>query len=157
MVIETLAGSALGGLFRLAPEALKLFDRKGERAHELSLLQTEMEFAKLKGESAIREADSRITIQEFDSIAEALKEQGETARAAGKWVSALSALVRPLVTYWFTILYSAVKIAAIATGVAAGADWKDVITTSWNEEDMAVFSMILTFWFVGRCYDRKHK
>lgn len=37
-----LLGSLFGGLFRLAPEVFRFFDRKDERAHELKMftLQT---------------------------------------------------------------------------------------------------------------------
>ena len=49
-MLETLFGGLLGGLFRLAPEFLKWLDRKGERAHELALLNAEMEFTRVRGQ-----------------------------------------------------------------------------------------------------------
>ena len=42
MIAESLLGSLLGGVLRIAPEFLKFFDRKNERLHELSLLKAEM-------------------------------------------------------------------------------------------------------------------
>ncbi len=154
-MIEALLSSFLGGVLRIAPEALKFFDRKNERAHELSMLEKEMEFAKLKSEGEMRQAETALTGKEIDAMSVALREQGETARAAGWFVAALSALVRPLVTYWFVTLYSAVKIATMLMAAAAGADWKDVLISSWTKEDMAMLWMLLTFWFVGRVWERK--
>jgi hypothetical protein len=84
----------------------------------------------------------------------ALKEQGQTARSAGWFVAAISALVRPLVTYWFVVMYSVVKIVGIYLAVRSGGLWTEVLVTSWNSEDMAILTMILTFWFVGRVYER---
>lgn len=156
-MIEALASSLVGGVLRIVPEALKLFDRKNERAHELAMLSTEMEFAKMRAEGEMRQADANLTGKEIDAMAQALKEQGQTARAAGWFVAALSALVRPLVTYWFVTMYSAVKITGMTMAVAAGADWKEVLVQSWTDEDMAMLWMLLTFWFVGRVWERKSR
>ena len=154
-MIETLLGSLLGGVFRIAPEILKWLDRRGEREHELKMVQAEMEFAKVRGEIAMREAEARMTVAELDAMQTALKEQGETARSGGKVVAAMSALVRPIVTYWFVALYSVVKITSIAMAIDANGDWKEVIVKSWTQDDMAMLMLVLTFWFVGRVWERQ--
>lgn len=151
---ETLLGGVFGGVLRLAPEALKFFDRKGERSHELAMLDAEMKFAQVKGEIAMRQTEAQMTMAEVTAIGEAFKEQSATAQAAGKWVAAISALVRPFVTYLFVIAYAAVKIAAFLIALEQNGDWKQVITAMWGVDDMAVLNMILSFWFVGRVYER---
>jgi hypothetical protein len=153
-MIETLLGSLLGGVFRIVPEVMKLWDAKNEREHELKMLGKEMEFAQIKGEISMREQETVLMGKELDAMTEALKEQGETARASGQFISAISAAVRPLVTYWFVTLYSIVKLASILMAIDAGAEWKEVLVSSWSEDDMALLMMILTFWFVGRVWDR---
>jgi hypothetical protein len=153
-MIETLLGGVFGGILRLAPEALKFFDRKNERGHELAMLDAEMRFAQVKGEIAMRQTEAEMTMHELDSISEAFKEQSATARAAGKWVAAISALVRPFVTYLFVLAYAAVKLASFLIALEQGGEWKAVLTTMWNVDDMAVLNMILSFWFVGRVYER---
>jgi hypothetical protein len=153
-MIETLLGSLLGGVFRIVPEVMKLWDAKNEREHELAMLGKEMEFAQIKGEISMREQETVLMGKELDAMTEALKEQGETARASGQFISAISAAVRPLVTYWFVTLYSIVKLASILMAVDAGAEWKEVLVSSWSEDDMALLMMVLTFWFVGRVWDR---
>jgi uncharacterized membrane protein YjjP (DUF1212 family) len=87
-------------------------------------------------------------------MAEAFKEQSSTSKAAGKFVAAFSALVRPTVTYAFLGLYAAVKVAAFMIALQQGGDWKDVLVSMWNSEDLAVFNMVISFWFVGRVYER---
>lgn len=156
-MIETLFGGLLGGLFRLAPELMKLFDRANERKHELAMLEAEMEFAKVRGEIAMRQTEAQMTVAELQAMLEALKEQGQTARAAGKWVAAISALVRPVITYWFVVLYSLVKILGMTLAIQAGGDWKEVIVNSWTQDDMGMLMLVLTFWFVGRVYERQNK
>jgi len=153
-MLETLLGSLMGGVFRIIPEVMKLLDAKNEREHELQMLGKEMDFAKIKGEISMREQENVLMGSELTAMTEAIKEQGETARVAGKFVAALSALVRPLVTYWFVILYSGVKIASMAMAIDDGENWKEVLINSWTKDDMAMLGLLLTFWFTGRVWER---
>ena len=153
-MFETLLGGVFGGILRLAPEVFKIFDKKNERAHELRMVQAEMEFAKIRGEIAMRQVEAAMTMAEVDAIGEAFKEQSQTAKNAGKFVSAISALVRPTVTYAFLALYAAVKIAAFMIAIDQNGDWKEVLIQMWGSDDLAVFNMVISFWFVGRVYER---
>jgi hypothetical protein len=153
-MLETLLGGVFGGLLRLAPEVLKLFDRANERKHELAMLSAEMEFAKVRGEIAMRQTEAQMTMAEVEAIGEAFKEQSDTAKAAGSMVAAISAMVRPTVTYMFLGLYALVKVAAFLIAIEQGGNWKEVLTTMWGSDDLAVFNMIISFWFVGRVYER---
>lgn len=156
-MLETLFGGLLGGIFRILPEAMKLFDRANERKHELAMVQSEMEFAKIRGEIAMRETEATMTVAELDAMTEALKGQASMAKAGGKFVSAISALVRPIITYWFVGLYSAYKIAGMVIAHEQGARWLDILRDGWSVDDMAMLNLILTFWFVGRVWERtKH-
>jgi hypothetical protein len=156
-MIETLLGGVFGGLLRLAPEVFKLIDRKAERAHELSMLQAEMEFAKLRGEIVMRQADVQLQTAELDAMGAAIREQSATAQAAGSFVAAISALVRPTVTYLFLALYAGVKLASYLIAIEQGGNWQQVLVSMWGKDDLAVFNMILSFWFVGRVYERSRQ
>jgi hypothetical protein len=153
-MFETLLGGVFGGLLRLAPEVFKIFDKKNERAHELAMLNAEMEFARLKGEIALRQVDAAITVEEMGAIGKAFQEQSKTAQAAGKFVAAISALVRPTITYAFVGAYFAVKVASYLIAVEQGGAWKEVLVSLWNQDDVAILFMIISFWFVGRAIDR---
>ena len=153
-MFETLLGGVFGGLLRLAPELLKLWDRKDERKHELAMLDRELDFAKTKAEVQLRQAETELATTQLDTLTEAFREQSQTAQAAGKFVSAVSALVRPAVTYIFIILYALVKVAAYSLALAQGGPWSAVLVGMWSVDDMAVLNMILSFWFVGRVYER---
>lgn len=153
-MFETLLGGVFGGLLRLAPEVFKMFDRANERKHELAMVNAEMEFAKIKGEIAMRQTEAVMTMAEMNTMAEAFKEQSQTAQAAGKFVAAISALVRPMVTYAFLGLYAAVKVAAFMIAIQQNGDWKEVLIQMWGSDDLAVFNMVISFWFVGRVYER---
>lgn len=153
-MFETLLGGVFGGLLRLAPEVFKIFDKKNERAHELAMLNAEMEFARMKGEIALRQVDAAITVEEMGAIGKAFQEQSKTAQAAGKFVAAISALVRPTITYAFVGAYFAVKVASYLIALDQGGAWKEVLVSLWNQDDAAILFMIISFWFVGRAIDR---
>lgn len=156
-MIESLFGGLLGGIFRIAPEILKWLDRRGEREHELKMLHAEMEFTRLRGEIMMKQVEAVMTVAELDAVAEATKEQGQTARAAGKTIAAISALVRPGVTYAFVTTYFLVKLAGYLLALEQNGEWKSVLLAMWTKDDMAILTLILTFWFVGRVWERGRK
>ena len=53
--------------------------------------------------------------------------------------------------------FSLVKIAMMVVAYEQGGDWKEVLIQSWTTEDMALLTMILTFWFVGRVWEKYSK
>ena len=50
-----LLGSIFGGVFRLAPEVLKFFDKKNERQHELLMFTRQCELETLRGQQKLAE------------------------------------------------------------------------------------------------------
>lgn len=154
-MIESILGGLLGGLFRLAPEVLKWLDRKDERAHELAMLEKEMAFAQIRAEQAMHTVDAQVDMAQFDAIGKALDGQSRMAVAAGKFAAGVSALVRPLVTYWVVCLWSGVKIASMVLAYQTNGSWSEMLLANWGPDDNAILSMILIFWFVGRALEKK--
>jgi hypothetical protein len=149
-----LLGSIFGGLFRLAPEVLKFFDKANERKHELAMFTLQTDLEKVRGTFRMEEKYVEHGISQLDAIQEAFKEQSATAQSSYKWVAALSALVRPSVTYILFGLYVAFKIVAITYAINSGASWYDVVQHHWTVEDFGMLNMVLTFWFIGRAIER---
>jgi hypothetical protein len=152
-----LLGSIFGGLFRLAPEVLKFLDKKNERAHELNMFQLQTDLEKMRGEFRVEEKYVDYSIQQTEAIKAAFQEQAETAKAAGWFVAAISALVRPGITWALFFMYATVKAAALVMAFQTGAVWTEVVTQVWDEDDFAIFNMCLTFWFVSRSIDKYQK
>ena len=149
--------SALGGgLLRIAPEILKWLDRKDERAHEIDLLKAQYELEQLKGNQDIALEDQRgLTAMD----ASAMQALVESIRDAGKpsgvrWVDALNASVRGVITYWLLALYSAAKTASFVLAVGAGSQPLVALQSVYTQADAALFSGVVSFWFVGRVWDR---
>ena len=152
-----LIGALIGGVFRLAPEVLKILDRKFEREHELKKLDVEVSIAKMQAEFALQHGYQRLQEHELDAIGEAFKQQAESDGKAWKWVASLSALVRPAVTYWFVFFYSAVKIAGLYLAFLQDGSWTSVLITGWTDFDEGMLAMILSFYFVGRVWESSKK
>ena len=152
-----LLGSIFGGLFRLAPEVLKFLDKKNERSHELNMFRLQTDLEKLRGEFRVEEKYVDYSIQQMDTIKAAFQEQAETAKAAGWFVAAISALVRPGITWALFFMYAAVKAAALVIAFETGAVWTEVVTKVWDEDDFGVFTMCLTFYFVSRPLEKYRK
>jgi hypothetical protein len=155
MIAESILGGLLGGVLRLAPELIKFFDRKDERKHELAMANVELTIAEKKIEFGMRQLDAEVDVATMQAMGQALKGQAEMAKAGGKFISAISAAVRPGVTIWFVGLYSAVKVAVMAMAVGQGAAWQEVILRAWTADDAAILSAIIMFWFVGRPIDKR--
>lgn len=152
-----LMGSIFGGLFRLAPEILKFMDKKNERAHELQMFTLQTDLEKMRGEFRMEEKYVDYSVQQLDTIKAAFEEQAETAKAAGWFVAGISALVRPGITWAIFGMYATVKAAALVLAFQTGADWKEVIIKCWDEDDFGLFTMIISFYFVGRPIEKYQK
>jgi hypothetical protein len=152
-----LLGSIFGGLFRLAPEVLKFLDKGNERKHELSMFSLQTDLEKMRGQFKMEERYVDYSVNQLDAIKEAFKEQATTAKEAGWFVAAVSALVRPGITWALFFMYAAVKAAAIVMAFQTGGHWTEIIIRVWDEDDFAMLNMCLTFWFVGRSIEKYQK
>lgn len=152
-MIETILGGLFGGLLRLAPEVLKLIDKKDERKHELAMLDQEIELSKTRMEAALHSPEA--VQQGF--VLGALEEQALSAEKAGRFSAMISALVRPIVTYVIIAIYAVTKLVGFVLAYSSNVDIVMLLANTWTANDMAVLNMVLGFWFVGRVYERSNK
>lgn len=93
-----------------------------------------------------------VVSDQHGGLREAVAAQGQ--RSGARWADALSATVRPVITYWFMAFYCAAKSATFVGAVEAGAEWIPAIQVAWTEADQALWAGVLNFWFLGRVFDR---
>lgn len=146
-MIEQLVATILGGLFRLAPELLKLFNRWLDDKHELEMLKQSgaIEANKYKYKvqlASVEKGNSDYNNSLYESIIKL-----QTKKTGVKYIDAINSLVRPYVTYILMGLYVFIKLYFIFNGVP--------LNLIWTEVDMSLLSGILSFWFVGRVLDKK--
>ena len=159
MIIEGILGSLIGGGFRLAPEILKFFDRKNERAHEVAMLDKQVEADKVRGAQRERELHLEAQITQLSEGLSALREAlvGQFQKTGIAFIDALNVSVRPVITYAFFLLYSAVKVATFVAVVQAGAGWGEAVKAVWTEADMTLWCGILNFYFLGRVFEKQNR
>jgi len=147
-------GSLLGGIFRLAPEVLKFFDKKNERNHELLMFQRQCDLEQIRGQQKLAEIgaarDAAIDVGVMDAFNAAINQQAEMAKAAGGWAAALSASVRPVVTYWVILLWSFVHLWFAWNAWLQGAAPREVFETMMTADFMALVSGTINYWFLDR-------
>ena len=157
-MIETLLGSLFGGLFRMMPEVLKWLDRKDERAHELSMFDKQLEADKLKADSAqqllVTQTNATTAVADIQAMIEATKAQSTLVGV--KWVDAVSALMRPTITFWWVIvMYSVALYAQYTILIMNGAANTAAILQLWGTDEKMIVASIISFWFVDRSLRRK--
>ena len=149
-----LLGSIFGGLFRLAPEVLKFFDKKNEREHEMAMFSRQCELETLRGQQKLAEIgaqrDAAIDVGVMDAFSAAINQQAEMVKAAGGWAASLSASVRPVVTYWIMALWSFIHIWFAWQAYRAGAPPEVVFKTMMTVDFCALVSGTINYWFLDR-------
>ena len=147
-------GSVLGGVFRLAPEVLKYFDKKNERLHELCMFARLCELEQLRGVQKLAEIgavrEAAVDVGVMDAFNAAINQQAEMVKAAGGWAASLSASVRPVMTYYLLVLYGTAKTAAMVLAYYHGQSLTEVLAKSWGSDDMALLTGVINYWMIDR-------
>lgn len=147
-------GSVLGGVFRLVPEFLKAFDRKNERSHELAMFDRQCKLEEQRGQQKLseigaqREADLDVGV--IDAFKAAIEQQTEMTKAAGGTIAALSASVRPIVTYWVLALWSFLHAWYCYETWRVGLDPMETFKAMLTPDFAALVAGTLNYWFIDR-------
>lgn len=147
-------GGLIGGIFRLAPEVLKYFDKKNERMHELSMFDKQCDLEKVRGQIRLDEIgaqrDAAIDVGVMDALNSAINQQAEMVKAAGGWAASLSASVRPVVTYWVLFIWSFVHVWFAWNSWLMGMPPIEVFKTMMTPDFSALLSGTINYWFLDR-------
>lgn len=157
MLLESIIGALTGLVTRLTPEIIGYKDKKNERSHELKMAEYNLRLTELQNQGKIAIADREVEGAQFTSAMEAMKAGIEAqGKSTGiKLVDAINATVRPAITYWLFGLYSAAKTAQIHLALENGEAFEKAILAIWTENDIGLLSAVVTFFFVGRVWEKK--
>lgn len=136
----TLLSSILGFFGAAFPNILKFFHDRADRAHELAILDRQMELQKLGISQRLQEIEMSAALAETQALY-------QTYQTHVPWVDALNGTVRPVLAYAFFLLYAVTKFlqySVIGDNLAAAA------SILWQEEDQAIFAGIISFYFGQR-------
>jgi len=91
---------------------------------------------------------------ELHAWAEAVK--GEGTGIGVRWVDALSATVRPVLTYWWClVLYSSHKAVLVGVGLSERLGMAQLAPVVLTDFDRSVVASIIGFWFTDRALRRR--
>ena len=147
-------GSIFGGIFRMAPEVLKFFDKKNERQHELLMFSRQCELETLRGQQKLAEIgaqrEAAIDVGVMDAFQSAIEQQATMVKAAGGWAASLSAAVRPVVTYWVLFVWSFIHVWFAWNAWITGAPPVEVFKIMMSPDFSALLAGTINFWFLDR-------
>lgn len=147
-------GSLIGGIFRFAPEVLKWLDRKNERSHELEMFRQQCELEKVRGNQKLAEIGAQHQADIDTGVLSAFKsvvdQQSAMVKAAGGKIAALSASVRPVMTYYLLALYGAYKAAIVVLAIMNQEPALTVLAKLWGPDDMALLCGVVNYWIMDR-------
>jgi hypothetical protein len=158
-MILTLLSMLGGGLMRLLPEVFSILKQRGDNQHELAMLDKQIALEQTR--SAMRQDEIRtqgeadMNLAQMDALSEALKGQMQLTHM---WfIDALNFAVRPTTTYYLLTMYGLAKLAMYQIAIAHGTSGWEAILKLYDEEDRAILSGTLAFWFVGRSIEKAKK
>jgi hypothetical protein len=147
-------GSIFGGIFRMAPEVLKFFDKKNERQHEALMFSRQCDLEQLRGAQKLAEIgaqrEAAVDVGVMDAFNSAIQQQAEMVKAAGGWAAALSASVRPVVTYWVLFVWSFIHVWFAWNAWITGAPPVEVFKIMMSPDFSALLAGTINFWFLDR-------
>ena len=145
----TLLGSLIGFISSAFPDFLNIWQDRSDKKHELAILDRQMEAQKQGYNQRLEEIHVQADISESQALYK------HASQPSGvRWVEALRASVRPILTYAFFALFATVKISALLNLLDSGAPITDSLIAIWDIETQALFAAVMSFWFGQRALSK---
>jgi hypothetical protein len=164
----SLISSAIGFFASGLPKVLEYFQDKADKAHELKLaqMQTERELQLAKegfiAQAKIEEIKTEQIAMQTDAQRQgaALEHDKAIMARASTWVVNMNGIVRPAVTFIFVVELVLINIALASWFMFSGEvkSVEDMVRASdviFSEDEMALLSGIISFWFGSRQWGKK--
>ena len=144
-----LLGSLVGFLSSLAPDIFSMLKDRKDKAHELAILNKQMEFMEKGHHNRIAEINAMADANDSQYIYQFAAKSGNSA------IDALTSSVRPILSYAFFSLYAWIKICTFFLLYRYNNDVATSVVQIWTEPDHTIFCAIISFWFGHRAFKRK--
>lgn len=130
------------------PKILGFFEEKRDQAHELAMMDKQLEQQLQLGEQKLQMMDTQADIEETKSLH---AEHASITQKSSQWCVNLSSSVRPVITYALFASYTSLTI-MLAFGYIDG----DLFALLWAADGMApIFAACVSFWFGSRTFNKK--
>jgi hypothetical protein len=148
----TIISTALGFFTSLVPNVLDYFKQKRDQDHELAMIDAQTQAQLAIGQMQL---EATVTDAQLKEIQAAHKEQASTAVAAGRFISGLSASVRPVVTYLFVLEFLAINWAIAWLTFDANGFTIEALRTILDDRFFSLLSSMIAFWFGNRTFGKR--
>ena len=145
----SLLGSLLGFGTSFLPKVMDYFQDRQDKAHELAMMDKQLDQQKVLGEQKIQMINVEADIAETQGL---LQHDAKLQGRASQWIVDLAASVRPVATY---LLFAEIFILTFA--VQYGWISEDQYHMIWNNEMQAVWAAVVSFWFGARTMARRNQ
>jgi hypothetical protein len=142
----TLLASLAGFISSLIPEIIKYFIDKGDKKHEIQILEYQMKLKKQNNDCSLDEIITNTSLSEMQSLYKIYK-------TGICWVDALNGSVRPVLAYAFFSIYTFIKYLQYKI-IAVAININEIVTILWSLEDQAIFAGIISFYFGQRALSK---
>ena len=147
----TLLGSLLGFATSFAPKIFDFFQERADRAHELAMIDRQMEQMKLGGELRLQESNAQADIAQAKAIY-----RHDSSIKSATWVDNLRGSVRPIITYLLVVTFIAIKGAGLYALIAIeGMAIYQALPAIGDDQFNAMLAAGISFWFGSRAMNRK--
>ncbi len=143
----TLISSVLGFGTSFLPKVLGYFEEKRDQAHELKMMDKQLEQQIQLGNQKMQMMNIDADIRETETLH---KEHASITRKSSQWVINLSSSVRPVMTYLLFI-----EFLILTFMLAFGAIDNQMYMMVWNEPTQSVWAAVVCFWYGQRSFNRK--
>jgi hypothetical protein len=146
----TLLGTLLGFFSSAVPHIFSMYQDRQDRMHELKILDLQLKQLELNHGHKLQEIEVKAVVEDSKSV----RGHAGNQKSGYKWVDALRASVRPIITYAFFLVFVVVKMAALIKAIEMGEAPIDTIIAIWDIETHALFAAVMAFWFGGRTFSK---
>ena len=159
-ILSSILGFATAGL----PSILGFFQQKGDQKHEREMAQLQNAQALLMAEKGFQSQEKIAAIELEGTYAETFAQERQAlyehdaklVHDAAPWVRTLNASVRPIVAFTFVGLLLFVDIGGFIWAVkSTGAFGAEAMDTIFSNDEMAIVSSIIGFYFGARTWEKK--
>jgi len=145
----SILGSLLGFASSAIPQVANHLKEGNRNKHELEMMRLQIESADKAGKFTL----DKYAKEANDNEHARLLEHSMKMETSG-FVGGLRASVRPVITYFFFLMFVAVKGSALYAMLVTGEDIPTAISLVWDEDTGALFAAVISFWFGSRAISK---
>ncbi len=145
----SLLGSLLGFGTSFLPKVMDYFQDKQDKKHEIALMIEQGKIQLQVGKMQLQQMTVEGDVREIEAVH---KEQMGTIRKGSRWLANLSGSIRPVLTYAFAIEYLAITWSIAYLMIGETGITIDTLKEILDDEFMALFAAMVSFWFGNRTF-----